>query len=374
MIRSDLRMRVADNGVLEIVDPGLDCLDLLKQIDERFSVRSAPLEGFRRPRFLPTRERGCGLMRTELSVVDEGTLWTAHRQARHEGPPSETEATGLDLKIELAGRLLQGCRLCARRCRVDRRAGQRGFCGLGVEAFLAEAFVHIAEEAPVNPSLVLNLTGCGMRCAYCQQGRLIEDPRSLGIELDPSLWSRLDMRGARSISFVGGNPDESLYAILRFLAGAPASLDLPLVWNSHAYSTPEVLELLDGVVDAWLPDLKYGLDGCARRWSSSPGYVEAARAAIASMAAQGVPVIARILVLPGHVECCHLPSLRYLASLGQMNLSVSVRGQYAPDHHITDRDGAMAGRPLDEELARVMDEANALCLSLIDLEHKRGTH
>ena len=359
-------MRVADNGVLEIVDPGLDCLDLLKQVDERFSVRSAPLEGFRRPRLLATRERGCGLMRNDLSVLDEVTLWRAHRQAHIDGPPSETEATGLDLKIELAGRLLRGCRLCARRCRVDRQAGQLGFCGLGVEAFLAEAFVHIAEEAPVNPSFVLNLTGCGMRCVYCQQGRLIEDPRSRGIELDPSLWPRLDMRGARSISFVGGNPDESLYAILRFLAAAPASLDLPLVWNSHAYSTPEVLELLDGVVDAWLPDLKYGFEKCARRWSASPGYVDAARAAIASMATQGVPVIVRILVLPGHVECCHLPSLRYLASLEQTNLCVSVRGQYAPDYRITDSDGAMARRPLKEELARVTDEAITLGLTLIE--------
>lgn len=373
-MRGDLRIRIGDSGVLEIVDPCIDCLELLAQIDERFAIRTAPLEGFQQPRFLALREWGCGIPRGYLGAVEETVLWQANRQARPECAAAHDEASYLDLKIELAGRLLRDCRLCARRCRVNRMAAERGLCGLGSEAMLAEAFVHIAEEAPVNPSLVLNLAGCGMRCLYCQQGQLIEDPSYRGIELDDSVWPKLDMRCARSMSFVGGNPDESLHAILRFLATAPSDFSLPIVWNSHAYSTPEVLELLDGIVDAWLPDLKYGLDACARRWSSSPGYVEAARAAVALMAAQGVPVIVRILVLPGHVECCHLPSLRYLASLGQTNLSVSIRGQYAPDHHIAESHGAMARRPLIEELARVTDEANALGLDLIGLECKKGSN
>jgi putative pyruvate formate lyase activating enzyme len=231
---------------------------------------------------------------------------------------------------------------------------------------VAEHFVHIAEEAPLNPSLVLNLAGCGLRCRFCQQSALLNPAAVSGEPLAPALWKQLQTRGARSLSFVGGNPDESLYAILRFLAVAPARWRLPIVWNCHAYATHETLDLLDGVVDAYVPDFKYGNEACGRRLSAVRDYPAIARAAITAMLTQGVPVFVRLLVLPGHIECCHMPTLDVLATLQRDWLFVSVRGQFAPDWQITSCDGALARRPTQEEIEAVRHKARSLGLTLIE--------
>jgi putative pyruvate formate lyase activating enzyme len=373
MNRQSSRIRIDDDGRLEVVDPGFDSLDLLQAIDPEFLVRSAKLLSFTTPRFLRAKEVGCDSEVNRLADEPQDKLWADHAalmQRIKGGEPlnlcSEGEASVLDLKIELARRVLSNCRLCAHRCGVNRSLGELGICRLGTEGIVAEHFIHIAEESPVNPSLVLNLAGCGLRCRFCQQSTLLAPESIVGDKLGPSLWSSLSTKGARSLSFVGGNPDESLYAILRFLTGAPVTWNLPIVWNCHAFETPETISLLDGVVDAFLPDFKYGSDACGRRLSAIPNYPETAKANIAAMLEQGVLVIVRILVLPGHFECCHAPSLDYLATILEKSLLVSVRDQYCPDWKITARDGALARRVTSDEVIAVRQRARDLGLSLID--------
>src|SRR5262249_25666143 len=155
----------------------------------------------------------------------------------------------LDLKIELADRALRSCWLCARDCRVDRTKGGRGTCGLGQAAIVAEAFTHIAEEPPINPSFLISLAGCGLRCRFCQQHELLFPRKVRAARLEPSFWRQIDLTGARSLSFIGGNPDENLAAILRFLRATPSDWHLPIVWNTHAYVPVDTVDLLDGVVD-----------------------------------------------------------------------------------------------------------------------------
>ena len=184
--------------------------------------------------------------------------------------------------------------------------------------------------------------------------------------MEPSLWNRLDTAGARSLSFVGGNPDESLYAILKFLAAAPADWKLPIVWNCHGAATLETIDLLDGIVDVYLPDLKYGAEACGRRLSMITDYPTSAKAAITAMVAQRVPVIVRILVLPGHQACCHRPALEWLTSLAAPHVMVSVRGQYCPDWKITEVDGVLARRPSQEETDQIRRYAQHLGLNLVD--------
>jgi putative pyruvate formate lyase activating enzyme len=373
MSRHQARIRIDDDGRLEVVDPGFDSLDLLRAIDPDFQVRTTNLPEFNSPRFLRARENGCGVTTGRLVGETDSALWEAHdaavnclREDSYCGTRHEGEASLLELKIELARRALTKCDLCAHRCGVDRSRGELGVCRLGVEVAVAEHFVHIAEESPINPSLVLNLAGCGLRCRFCQQAALL-DPSSIdGEQLEPSLWSRLNAQGARSLSFVGGNPDESLYAILLFLAGAPHALQLPVVWNCHAYATTETVALLDGVVDVFLPDFKYGSEACGRRLSAVPNYPETARSAVSAMLARGVPVLVRVLVLPGHFECCHAPALDFLASVGAKNLLLSVRDQYSPDWKITGRDGALSRRVTTEEADAVRHYATSLGLALID--------
>lgn len=367
--RRPRRLRVLAEGQLEVIDPGLDVLGLLEAVSPDFRIEHAPLAGFVRPRLHRTRRVSGGVADSDLAVTADAELWARHAAALSAdrfAPPGAGEASLLDVKRELARRALASCCLCAHRCGVDRTRGHRGACRLGASAVVGEHFVHIGEEAPINPSLVIGLAGCGLRCRYCQQGELLDPDAAGGVALAPALWAELELAGARSLSFVGGNPDESLPAIVEFLAASPADWALPLVWNCHAFSTAETLSLLDGVVDVYVPDFKYGDDACAARWSAAPGYTTHARAAIAAMVAQGAVVIVRLLVLPGHVECCHAPALAFLATLPQAGLLVSVRGQYAPDWRITTRDGAMARRPTTSEIEAVREHARSHRLRLVD--------
>jgi putative pyruvate formate lyase activating enzyme len=119
-------------------------------------------------------------------------------------------------------------------------------------------------------------------------------------------------------------------------------------------------------VDAYIPDFKYGNETCGRRLSAVPNYPAVAQAAITAMLAQGVPVIVRLLVLPGHFACCHVPTLDFLARLQQERLLLSVRGQYCPDWKITPKDGVLAHRATQEETEAVRDKARSLGLALID--------
>jgi putative pyruvate formate lyase activating enzyme len=276
----------------------------------------------------------------------------------------------LDLKIEIARRLLGHCVLCARLCGSNRLAGETGACELGSAAVVAEHFVHIAEEAPVNPSLAISLAGCGLKCRFCQQWRILNPKKVQGPLLDASLWGKLNLKGARSLEFVGGNPDENLYSILQFLAGAPDDFALPVVWNTHAYCSPQTLTLLEGVVDAYLPDLKFGPGACGEALAGTSGYFARAGADIRMMLRDGVCVIVRVLVMPGHLDCCNLPALKALAAMNQTNLLVSIRGQYCPDHRISEKDGDLARRPKREEVEEVRLQAKRLGLQLVDPEEE----
>jgi putative pyruvate formate lyase activating enzyme len=166
---------------------------------------------------------------------------------------------------------------------------------------------------------------------------------------------------------VGGNPDESLTAILKFLNGVPAGWRLPIVWNNHAYSTPAVLRLLEGLIDAYVPDLKYMDERCSRRLSGVTNYPGTATSAIREMLRQGVPVFVRVLVLPGHVNCCHLPAMEFLGELSSFeNLIVSIRGQYSPDWKIGARDGELSRRPHTSEIQLVRKHADQRELRMMD--------
>lgn len=373
MRRVSARLRIDDDGRLEIIDPGLDMLPLLDAVQPGFKLRQQAIAELSSPRLMRARHAGTGLEFRRLAGESEALMWGIHaefveclRTSETLAPCGRDEASLLDLKREIARRVLAHCQLCAHRCRVDRTKGELGVCRLGTAATVAEHFIHIAEEAPINPSIVLNLAGCGMRCRYCQQSALLDPSAVSGDLLDAALWNSLDTSRARSLSFVGGNPDESLFAILGFLAATPAGWDRPVVWNCHAYSTPETLTLLDGIVDAYVPDLKYGNDECGRRWSAAPGYAATARDSVAAMVAQDAVVIVRVLVLPGHFECCHAPVLDFLAPLARSRLFVSVRGQYFPDWRITAKDGAMARRPTAAEVEAVRLYAQGRGLQVVD--------
>jgi putative pyruvate formate lyase activating enzyme len=363
--RQGLRVRVLEDGAVEIVDPDPTTLEFIWSLDPDFRVRAAPLPGFVRPRLLATKARRTGVAATDLASLVTEDLWHVHDQALgSERLADDGEASLLDLKEELARRMLTRCELCAHRCRVNRVRGERGRCGLGVEASIYEAYVHIAEEPPINPAFNISLRGCGMRCRYCQQFEALKPCGPPEDALTPGLWGRIDLAEARSLVFIGGNPTESLPAVLTFLRAVPDDFALPIGWNSSAFDAPEAIRLLAGICDVYIPDFKYGDDRCAAMLSGAPGYVENAQAVVLEMCRQAVPVYVRLLVVPGHVDCCHLPSLERLAPV-RSRIRLNVMGQYAPDFLVREGEGPLGWRPSAHEVERVRAAARDAGFALL---------
>ncbi len=357
-----------DDGRLEIIDPTFSDVPLLREINPDFKIETAPLLNFSFPRFQRSRQLGCGFSQEELRCKGDDWLWALHDQICCDGPTGlrkNGEVSLLDLKIELARRQLMNCNLCAHRCGVNRLKGKTGVCGLGPEAHVGDCFPHIGEEAPINPSYLISLYGCGLRCQHCQQSQLLDISSLIGDPLMSISWEDVMGCPVRSISFAGGNPDENLYGILQFMNSAPESFMLPIVWNCHGYSTSNTIKLLDGVVDVYVPDFKYWKNDCAQKLSSAPCYGKIALSTIKQMLTQSVPVIVRILVLPGHADCCHLPTIDALRKIMDDNLLISIRNQYSPGSlglWVGSNNSLLAARPMEKDIKAVKD-------SLLDLNY-----
>lgn len=373
MARKNLNLRIDDEGNLEVVDPGYDTLDLIHSINQGFEVKTSPLPFFSVPRFLTLRVKKCGLSSKELTTKSDEELWRIHdtlvdNLTFEDIFTQSDEKSILDLKIELAYRLLKSCHLCGRHCGVNRTNGEKGVCDLGMGANVFEHFVHIAEESPINPSIDLFLYGCGLQCVFCQQAHLLQPSLQGGDLLTDSFWKNINDENARSLSFVGGNPDESLYPILRFLSGAPVQWELPIVWNCNAYASPHTVKLLSGVVDAFVPDCKFGNSDCGDELAHAANYWEMAQDNISAMLKQKVPVIVRVLLLPGHYQCCQLPIFRFLAeqSRNRQNLYVSIRDQYCPNQYEDSKlSGEMNRKIRKDEVLRAYHCAENLHLPIL---------
>lgn len=326
--------------------------------------------------FAIARAARTGLARGELTSLPEGDLFRRHAEAmegyraalaRDEGrslaatsPPAD-EASLLHLKVELAARLLAPCRLCHLRCPVDRLAGETGRCGLGAGLRVYRDIVHLGEELELVPTHTLWLAGCNWRCAYCSDWAHVDRPEAdpeVGLERVARSIEARRAEGARSLTFVGGLPDVNLPGIARVLALTRASV--PVVWNSNMSATPEAHDLLEGLVCAYVADLKYGDERCARAGSAVAGSLEAVHANLRRVRTEAWLVV-RHLVLPGHVDCCALPALDWIAA-HLPGARVNVMGQYEPVPEV--RGTAWDRRVARDEVARAQEHARALRLDL----------
>jgi putative pyruvate formate lyase activating enzyme len=175
--------------------------------------------------------------------------------------------------------------------------------------------VSFAEELELLPSYMVYLAGCNLRCSFCLQREECISGGGRGEEVRPARFARdlerIVRRGARTINLAGGEPSLHLHTILQIAAGA--GRPLPLVLNSNMYMTPEALELLDGVVEVYLADFKFGNDRCAAAIAGAGRYVDVVRRNLLAAAARG-RLLVRHLLLPGHVECCFVPIARWMAA------------------------------------------------------------
>ncbi|HMN41350.1 MAG TPA: radical SAM protein [Phycisphaerales bacterium] len=209
--------------------------------------------------------------------------------------------------------MLRSCRLCEKRCGVDRAAGEPAPCGLGDQTWCFKRHVSYAEEIDLLPSYMVYLGGCNFRCRFCVQGPTCFAPR-VGHRVQPTDaaldFERMVARGARTINLLGGEPSLHLHTILEI--AAVAAEPLPLLINSNMYMTPEVIDLLEGVAGMYVADFKFGCDGCARDIAGIDRYMEVVTRNLLR-ASEQAPMIVRHLLMPGHLECCFKPVARWMA-------------------------------------------------------------
>ena len=249
------------------------------------------------------------------------------------------------------------CQLCPRSCGVDRTAKETGFCRCGDQALVAKTMLHHWEEpalAGSGGSGAIFFGGCTLGCKYCQNRAISGGP--VGTPVDSAelrqMMEKLIQKGAENIDLV--TPTHFLPTILPALT---PKLPVPVVYNCGGYESVETLKQLEGKVDIYLPDLKYGDNTLAATLSGAPDYFERATQAILEMYRQAGPVrwqgdkvvkgvIIRHLVLPGCVE----NSLKVLDWIGDHfrpgQVLVSLMRQYTPmgtlaapfDRQITDEE------------------------------------
>ena len=249
------------------------------------------------------------------------------------------------------------CNLCPRACGVDRTAGELGFCGCPGQALVAKTMLHKWEEPALAGKVgsgAIFFGGCTLKCSYCQNRAISAAP--VGKTMDSAELRRemekLIAQGAENIDLV--TPTQFLPTILPALS---PKLPVPVVYNCGGYEKAETIAKLDGLVDIYLPDMKYADDALARKLSGAKDYFAVASRAIKEMVHQvGAPqwegerikkgVIIRHLILPDNVE----NSLKVLDWIGDTfapgQVLVSLMRQYTPmpglpapfDRKITDEE------------------------------------
>jgi putative pyruvate formate lyase activating enzyme len=197
------------------------------------------------------------------------------------------ETGELQQRVDEAYRRMERCEMCAVRCRVNRRAGKLGSCRTGENARLSSYGPHLGEEAPLRGwrgSGTVFFGGCNLRCQYCQNADISQTDH--GQEVAPEELARvlleLQARGCHNINFV--SPSHVIPQILAAVyVAAQAGLQIPLVFNTGGYDTIESLHLLDGVIDIYMPDMKYSNAQIARRYSKIINYPNINQQAVREM-------------------------------------------------------------------------------------------
>jgi putative pyruvate formate lyase activating enzyme len=252
----------------------------------------------------------------------------------------------LEHRIEQAYGLLERCRVCPRECGVNRLKNDKiGFCRSGLNPVVASASAHHGEEPPLSGtkgSGTIFLANCNMKCVYCQNYPISQFGN--GVERTPGelacqmLW--LQEQGCHNLNLV--TPTHFMPQILKAWGIArERGFILPLVYNTSGYDPVEALRLLDGIVDIYLPDMRYSDDRVAMLYSIAPQYVEVNRAAVREMYRQvgnleldehGIAkrgLIVRHLVLPGGLSGTE-GVMKFLAEEISKNVYISLMSQYFP--------------------------------------------
>lgn len=279
---------------------------------------------------------------------------------------------------------LSCCRLCPRDCDVNRLSDEIGVCKTGRYAFVSSHFAHFGEEdclRGTRGSGTIFFSCCNLRCVFCQNydiSWLGEGSPTPPDEL-AEMMLQLQRRGCHNINFV--TPEHVVPQILEALLPAIGQgLRLPLVYNTGGYDSLHSIELMNGIVDVYMPDFKVWNVETARRYLKAPNYPEAARRAILEMHRQVGPlvfdeyglalrgVLIRHLVVPGLVEQTR-QILKWIADELGPDTYVNLMDQYSPAGRVGSRDYSEINRRITSKEYEVALEA-AFAAGLRRLDHR----
>ncbi len=293
----------------------------------------------------------------------------------------------LAARVEAAWRRLEDCDLCARYCHVNRLQTLKGVvCRTGERAVVHSFGAHQGEEDPLrgrNGSGTIFFSWCNLRCVFCQNWEISH--KGVGRETEPEeiadMMLSLQAQGCHNINFV--SPSHVVAQIIKavYLA-AQRGLHLPLVYNTGGYDSPEALTLLDGIVDIYMPDMKYGDATIARQYSKVREYVAANRAAVKEMHRQvgdlvidanGVAqrgLLVRHLVLPNGLAGTEAV-LEFLAREISSNTYLNLMDQYHPCYRADEYESL--DRPLTrDEYGEALAVARRCGLRRLDQHQNRA--
>jgi putative pyruvate formate lyase activating enzyme len=256
------------------------------------------------------------------------------------------KAGHLNPRVQEASRRLEDCDLCARYCHVNRKQSIEGaVCRTGELAVVHSYGAHHGEEEPLrgwNGSGTIFFSWCNLRCVFCQNWDISQ--KGMGRETTPEaladMMLELQRQGCHNINFV--SPSHVVAQIIAAVAiAADNGLHVPLVYNTGGYDSPEALQLLDGVIDIYMPDMKYGNSAMARRYSKVRDYTERNFAAVREMHRQvgdlvldsdGLArrgLLVRHLVLPNDIAGTG-QVLDFIASEISPHTYINIMDQYHP--------------------------------------------
>jgi len=257
------------------------------------------------------------------------------------------EKNELAEKIHSLNEILSECSLCPRRCGVNRTQGELGYCRAGSELMISSVSPHFGEEAPLvgyRGSGTIFLTHCNLRCVFCQNYDISHLGR--GEKTSPSQMASYMMRlqglGCHNINFV--TPTHYVPQITASLPEAiERGLRLPLVYNCSGYDSLEVIKLLDGIIDIYMPDAKYAGEEPAKRFSNAPDYPPVLKEVLKEMYRQvgdlqmdenGIAergLLIRHLVMPGNLGGTE-DLMKFIAEEISRDSYVNVMQQYRPEY------------------------------------------
>jgi len=277
----------------------------------------------------------------------------------------------LNQRIEKLFKILERCEICPKECHVNRVAGERGFCQLSFLPMLSAHHPHFGEESVLvghGGSGTIFFCSCNLACVYCQNYEIsqLRIGEEVSFERLAEMMIELQNRGCHNINLV--SPTSHVPAIVKALSiAAEKGLKIPLVYNTNSYDSVETLKLLDGIIDIYMPDVKYSDDEIALKYSNALRYFETMKKALKEMHRQvgdlvidenGIAVrglLVRHLVLPNNLAGSE-KIFEFLAREISPNSFINVMYQYFP-HFKSFEYPELSRRITDEEYQKAINLA-----------------